>query len=251
MITDVRSCHLRARRDASDLDCAHHGPVTGCEAPVRSTASSFTTGGRNGGSHHVPQSRITLSPPGRFPAEARLHVIRPPPRIDPGFVETVVTELAAVGTPVWLVLEDVHVLGSTALDRRAVAAAPPGVHVALTSRSAPPLGLARLRVQGQLRELYGAELAFTLEETSTYFRQRQLELPALAGKFSDYGIDDDFIKEVGASIKPGDSALFLYTTDAVVDKVAAAVEGEQFEILHTNLSVEDEDALREAFGAGV
>jgi uncharacterized membrane protein len=37
----------------------------------------------------------------------------------------------------------------------------------------------------------------------------------------------------------------------VVDKVAAAVEGEQFEILHTNLSVEDEDALREAFGAGV
>jgi uncharacterized membrane protein len=74
---------------------------------------------------------------------------------------------------------------------------------------------------------------------------------ALAGKFSDYGIDDDFIKEVGESIKPGDSALFLYTADAVVDKVAAAVEGEHFEILHTNLSMEDEEALREAFGVGV
>jgi uncharacterized membrane protein len=74
---------------------------------------------------------------------------------------------------------------------------------------------------------------------------------ALSGKFADYGIDDDFIKEVGESIKPGDSALFLYTTDAVVDKVAAAVEGEHFEILHTNLSLEDEEALRDAFGAGV
>jgi uncharacterized membrane protein len=73
---------------------------------------------------------------------------------------------------------------------------------------------------------------------------------ALAGKFSDYGIDDDFIKEVGESIKPGDSALFLYTTNAVMDKVAEAVEGEQFEILHTNLSREDEEVLREAFGAG-
>jgi uncharacterized membrane protein len=73
---------------------------------------------------------------------------------------------------------------------------------------------------------------------------------ALTGKFSDYGIDDDFIKEVGENIKPGDSALFLYTADAVKDKVAAAVEGEQFEILHTNLSLEDEEALREVFGAG-
>ena len=73
---------------------------------------------------------------------------------------------------------------------------------------------------------------------------------AFAGRFSDYGIDDDFIKEVGQSINPGDSALFLYTADAVKDKVVAAVEGEHFEILHTNLSFEDEEALREAFGAG-
>jgi uncharacterized membrane protein len=73
---------------------------------------------------------------------------------------------------------------------------------------------------------------------------------ALAGKFSDCGIDDDFIKEVGENIKPGDSALFLYTADAVKEKVAAAVEGEPFEILQTNLSLEDEEALREAFGAG-
>lgn len=72
---------------------------------------------------------------------------------------------------------------------------------------------------------------------------------ALTGKFSDYGIDDEFIKQVGESITPGDAALFLLTTDAVRDKVAEAVSDEQFEIIHTNLSAEEEGALREAFGA--
>src|SRR3954452_15318479 len=32
---------------------------------------------------------------------------------------------------------------------------------------------------------------------------------ALAGKFTDYGIDDKFIKEVEAKLQPGTSALFL------------------------------------------
>lgn len=72
---------------------------------------------------------------------------------------------------------------------------------------------------------------------------------ALAGKFSDIGIDDAFIKEVGDKVRPGDSVLFLLTTDAVRDRVVDAVRGEEFEILHTNLSAEDERALREAFGA--
>lgn len=72
---------------------------------------------------------------------------------------------------------------------------------------------------------------------------------ALAGKFSDYGIDDKFIDEVGQRIGPGDSALFLLTTGAVKDKVVDAVSDIEFEIVHTNLSDEDERALREAFGA--
>jgi uncharacterized membrane protein len=72
---------------------------------------------------------------------------------------------------------------------------------------------------------------------------------ALAGHFSDYGIDDDFIKEVGAKIGPGNAGLFLLTTAGVVDKVAAALADESFEIVQTNLSAEDESALRRAFGA--
>ena len=71
---------------------------------------------------------------------------------------------------------------------------------------------------------------------------------ALAGHFAHYGIDDDFINSVRSKITPGTSALFLLTSGAVVDKVAAAVKGQQFEIIQTNLTKEQEDQLREAFG---
>ena len=42
---------------------------------------------------------------------------------------------------------------------------------------------------------------------------------ALAGSLTDVGIDDDFIKHVRDEVKPGTSALFLMTSDAVIDKV--------------------------------
>ena len=71
---------------------------------------------------------------------------------------------------------------------------------------------------------------------------------ALAGHFAHYGIDEDFLNQVRAKVTPGTSALFLLTSGAVVDKVAEAVKGQKFEIVQTNLSKEQEDQLREAFG---
>mgnify|MGYP000075438437 CR=1 FL=1 len=72
---------------------------------------------------------------------------------------------------------------------------------------------------------------------------------ALAGKFADYGIDDDFIKTIREQVTEGTSALFLMTSDAVVDKVADAFKDVQFELLTTNLSKDEEAQLREAFSA--
>ena len=72
---------------------------------------------------------------------------------------------------------------------------------------------------------------------------------ALAGKFADYGIDDDFIKSVQEQVTEGTSALFLMTSDAVVDKVADAFKGVEFELIASNLSKQEEKNLREAFGA--
>ena len=72
---------------------------------------------------------------------------------------------------------------------------------------------------------------------------------ALSGKFADFGIDDNFIKQTRAKVTEGTSALFLLTSGAVVDKVVEAMKGQTFEILSTNLPKEKEDELRAAFGA--
>ena len=70
---------------------------------------------------------------------------------------------------------------------------------------------------------------------------------ALAGKFADYGIDDDFIKSVQGQVTEGTSALFLMTSDAVLDKVADAMKEMDFDIIASNLTEEQEKELREAF----
>ena len=72
---------------------------------------------------------------------------------------------------------------------------------------------------------------------------------ALMGKFNDYGIDDNFIKQTREKVTEGTSALFLLTSGAVQDKVVAAMKGQTFEILSTNLPKAKEDELRAAFCA--
>jgi uncharacterized membrane protein len=72
---------------------------------------------------------------------------------------------------------------------------------------------------------------------------------ALMGHYANYGIDQQFIDQVRAKITPGTSALFLLSSQAVVDRVAGAVKGQQFEIIQTNLSKEQEDQLHADFGA--
>jgi uncharacterized membrane protein len=70
---------------------------------------------------------------------------------------------------------------------------------------------------------------------------------ALGGSMGDVGIDDDFIREVREKVTPGTSALFLLTSEAVQDKVREAFHGVRAELIHTNLSAEQESALRETF----
>jgi uncharacterized membrane protein len=72
---------------------------------------------------------------------------------------------------------------------------------------------------------------------------------ALGGKMADYGIDDDFIKQVREQVTEGTSALFLLTSDAVRDKVAEELKGEKFELIASNLSKEQEEELMATFSA--
>jgi uncharacterized membrane protein len=70
---------------------------------------------------------------------------------------------------------------------------------------------------------------------------------ALTASMADVGIDDSFIRRMRENIQPGTSALFLLSSDAVVDKVRDAFQGQQMVLVETNLSHEQEDKLREVF----
>lgn len=71
---------------------------------------------------------------------------------------------------------------------------------------------------------------------------------ALAGRLSDYGINDDFIKELGSTIKPNSSALFLLVQKVTADKVLPRMAAFKGHVLKTSLSDEREKRLREALG---
>jgi uncharacterized membrane protein len=71
---------------------------------------------------------------------------------------------------------------------------------------------------------------------------------ALFGSLADVGISDAFIDSVREKVTPGTSALFLLSSDAVMDRVAAEFKDTHPELITTNLSEEQESTLREAFG---
>jgi uncharacterized membrane protein len=75
---------------------------------------------------------------------------------------------------------------------------------------------------------------------------------ALTASLVDVGIDDDFIKKSRDQITEGTSALFLLSSDAVIDRIQPQVQaaGLKPELISTNLSKEEEDKLREAFVHG-
>jgi uncharacterized membrane protein len=70
---------------------------------------------------------------------------------------------------------------------------------------------------------------------------------AIAGSLSDAGIDDGFINRVRDGVTPGTSALFVMSSDAVLDKVRDAFAGQRPELIFTNVSDEQEAAIREVF----
>jgi len=71
---------------------------------------------------------------------------------------------------------------------------------------------------------------------------------ALGGALSDYGLDDGFVKEVGNTIQPGHSALFLLIREATPDKLMEELKQFNGKILQTSLSKEAEAKLKESFG---
>ena len=69
---------------------------------------------------------------------------------------------------------------------------------------------------------------------------------ALSGSLVDYGIDDEFIRSLGATIEPGSSALFVLVRSATPDRVLPELSQFKGTVLHTSLSHEQEARLRQA-----
>src|SRR6266542_3745900 len=97
----------------------------------------------------------------------------PAPRSFEGLVTALINQLAAQPDQMLPVLDDYHLIDAQSvhaslgflLEHR-----PPGLHLVLTSRADPPLGLARLRARGQLAELRDADLRFTAQEAAALLR---------------------------------------------------------------------------------
>src|SRR5262245_30855289 len=89
-------------------------------------------------------------------------------------VTALLNELAAHPDELVLVLDDYHLIVSHALhDSLAflLEHLSPNLHVVISSRSDPPLPLARFRARGQLAELRTADLRFTFEEAAALLRR--------------------------------------------------------------------------------
>jgi len=73
---------------------------------------------------------------------------------------------------------------------------------------------------------------------------------ALGGKMTDVGVNDDFVKDLGAKLQPGAAALIVLGSTDARDKVIERVKPYGGEVIQTSLSDAEEEQLRSMLGAG-
>jgi uncharacterized membrane protein len=69
---------------------------------------------------------------------------------------------------------------------------------------------------------------------------------ALGGKLSDVGINDQFMRDVAASLDGGHAALFLLIRKMTADKVMAELQGTGGTVMRSSFDETKEQTLREA-----
>jgi uncharacterized membrane protein len=73
---------------------------------------------------------------------------------------------------------------------------------------------------------------------------------AATGALAELGINEQFLKELAATLKPNSSVLFVLVTKATPDKVLEELKGTGGKILKSSLTHENEQKLQEALSAG-
>jgi LuxR family maltose regulon positive regulatory protein len=97
-------------------------------------------------------------------------------------VERLLADLAPLTERLWLVIDDVHELDPEALRQLELLLmrAPPQLRFVLAARHDLRLGLHRLRLEGELAEIRGPDLRFSLDEAEKLFDAAGVALPGLA-----------------------------------------------------------------------
>ena len=74
---------------------------------------------------------------------------------------------------------------------------------------------------------------------------------AVSAKFTDLGLNNQMMKDIASSFKPGSSALFVLVRRATPDKLMAGLKefAGKGRVFQTSLAKDDEAALREALEA--
>ncbi|GGR28170.1 hypothetical protein GCM10008957_44240 [Deinococcus ruber] len=101
-----------------------------------------------------------------------LQAAAPPPA--EVLLTALLNEVAALSTPVLLVLDDYHLLDAAPVDHALsflIDHLPPTLHVAVATREDPRFPLARWRAQGQLTEVRASDLRFTAAEAAEFLGQ--------------------------------------------------------------------------------
>ncbi len=74
---------------------------------------------------------------------------------------------------------------------------------------------------------------------------------AVSGALEDIGINDDTITQIGQTLQPGISALFVLVRQATFDRVAEALRAYNPTIIRTSLSYDSEAQLAQALAGQV
>jgi uncharacterized membrane protein len=71
---------------------------------------------------------------------------------------------------------------------------------------------------------------------------------AATGALADYGVDDNFMKDLGAKLEPGSAALIVLVRKMTPDKILENIQ-EKGQVIQSSLSNEAEQRLNEALAA--
>jgi LuxR family maltose regulon positive regulatory protein len=120
------------------------------------------------------------------PGSALVRALTATPDLDGwAIVEWLLKDLAPLAGRLWLVIDDLHELGSDQARRQLellLMRAPPELRFVLATRHDVRLGLHRLRLEGELTEIRASDLRFTAAEAGALFQAAGVQLagPTLA-----------------------------------------------------------------------